>query len=358
MWTLSVVMAAQTTLPRAQRPRPTAPAPGAAQTAPVASAANDPRAATARKLCSVCHPFEYVVAIRRTRPQWETTVEGMIGRGAKGTSGEFAAVIDYLSEHYGLGGGGAARGMGAGPDDKPLVDPKAAELGRTFFGANCLGCHGPDSRGTQTGSNLVRSMTVLHDRYGSVLGPYLRAAHPPVGGSATKFEAFTNTQVLMLAHFLRERVNDTLRGAPMFKPGNVLTGDPAAGAAYFNGDGGCAKCHSPTGDFAGIGKRLEPFNIQQRVLFPSSVARRQAATASVVTVTVSTESGDTLSGTLETMDDFNVSFRDASGAYRTVRRTPGTRVVKQDPYAAHVELLSRITDKNIHDVVAYLETLK
>jgi hypothetical protein len=58
------------------------------------------------------------------------------------------------------------------------------------------------------------------------------------------------------------------------------------------------------------------------------------------------------------MDDFTVSFRDASGNYRTVRRTPGTRVVKNDPFAAHIALLSRITDKNIHDVVAYLETLK
>jgi Zn-dependent M32 family carboxypeptidase len=35
-----------------------------------------------------------------------------------------------------------------------------------------------------------------------------------------------------------------------------------------------------------------------------------------------------------------------------------TRVVKNDPFAAHIALLSRITDKNIHDVVAYLETLK
>ena len=143
----------------------------------------------------------------------------------------------------------------------------------------------------------------------------------------------------------------------MFKPGNVLTGDRSAGAAYFNGEGGCAKCHSPTGDFAGIGRRLEPLNIQQRLLFTAGGVRR-GANAPVVTVTVTTEGGETLSGPLETMDDFNVSFRDGSGRYRTVRRTPGTRVVKNDPYAAHVELLPRITDKNIHDLVAYLESLK
>ncbi len=77
-----------------------------------------------------------------------------------------------------------------------------------------------------------------------------------------------------------------------------------------------------------------------------------------MTVTVTTESGQTLAGALERMDDFNVALRDASGNFHSVRRTPGTRVVKTDPFAAHVALLSRLTDKNIHDVVAYLETLK
>jgi mono/diheme cytochrome c family protein len=337
--------------PPATQPRPTA----------RVNPDTDPRAATARRLCGVCHPFETVVSIRRTKSQWEATVENMISRGARGSSAELASVIDFLAEGYGLNAP-ANRG-GAGPDDKPLVDPKAADMGRPVYGVNCVACHGADARGTPTGPNLVRSLVVLHDRYGSTLGPYLRASHPPVpiggrGGSQTvpKFEALTNTQVLVLAHFLRDRVNDTLRGAPMFKPGNVLTGDPRAGAEYFNGEGGCAKCHSPTGDLAGIGTRLEPVNLQQRFLFPANSARQSAK--SKVTVTVTTESGETVSGELDRMDDFNVSLRDASGAYRSVRRTPGTRVVKNDPFAAHVDLLSRITDKNIHDIVAYLETLK
>jgi mono/diheme cytochrome c family protein len=321
----------------------------------------DPRAATARRLCGACHPYETVVAIRRTRAQWETTVEAMVGRGLRAAPEELATVTDFLSEAYGLGGGAPAR-MAAGPDDKPLVDPKASEMGKPVYGQACLACHGPDARGTAKGPNLVRSITVLHDRYGSTLGPYLRTSHPPVPGTAPKkvspFEEFTNTQVLVLAHFLREQVNDTLRGAPMFKPGNVLTGDPKAGAAYFAGEGACTQCHSATGDLAGIGTRLDPVNLQQRFLFPANVARRPGPNARVVTVTVTIESGETLSGPLDRMDDFTVSFRDASGNYRTVRRTPGTRVVRNDPFAAHIALLSRITDKNIHDVVAYLETLK
>jgi mono/diheme cytochrome c family protein len=289
-------------------------------------------------------------------------VENMIGRGARGTNAEFAAVIDYLSETHVLTPS-TVRG-GSGPDDRPIVDPKASESAKPLYAADCLACHGADARGTPQGPNLVRSLVVLRDRYGSTLGPFLRASHPPVpsparAGSktATAFEGLTSREVLLLSHFLRDRVNDTLRGAPMFKPGNVLVGDPRAGGEYFQGAGGCAQCHSPSGDLAGIGKRLEPVNLQQRFLFPHT-ARRQGPGAKVVTVTVTTESGQTLTGDLERMDDFNVSFRDPSGAYHSVRRTPGTRVVKNDPFAAHVALLSRLTDTNIHDVVAYLETLK
>ncbi|HEX9367145.1 MAG TPA: cytochrome c, partial [Vicinamibacterales bacterium] len=322
----SAQSARPTARPAAQQPRPAAK--GGTPKAPD----NDARAATARRLCGVCHPFETVVAIRRTKGQWEATVENMIGRGARGTGDELASVIDFLSEAYGLGGA-PVRG-GAGPDDKPLVDPKASEMGKPVYAKECLACHGPDARGTPAGPNLVRSLTVLHDRYGSTVGPYLRSSHPPVpvapgagARTASAFEGLTNTQVLALAHFLRERVNDTLRGAPMFKPGNVLTGDARAGAEYFNGEGACTQCHSPTGDLAGIGTRLEPVNIQQRFLFPANAARRPAPNARVVTVTVTTESGETLSGPLDRMDDFTVSFRDASGAYHSVRRTPGTRVV-------------------------------
>ena len=127
---------------------------------------------------AICHPFEYVIAVKRTRAQWEATVENMVGRGARGTNAEFTAVIDYLSESHVLTPS-TVRG-GAGPADKPMVDPKASEAAKPLYTTNCLACHGADARGTPQGPNLVRSIVVLHDRYGSTLGPFLRASHPPV----------------------------------------------------------------------------------------------------------------------------------------------------------------------------------
>lgn len=340
----------------AQQPGPKAPAPTGT------TAANDAREATARKLCTQCHPFENVIAIRRTRAQWEATVENMVGRGARGTQAEFASVIDFLAEKYGLSGT-VVRGS-AGPDDKPLVDAKAVGIAEPLWTEDCAACHGKDARGTPRGPNLVRSLLVLSDRYGNKIGPYLRTQHPKLPSG--KILEPTDTQVLLFAHLLRSRLNDTLRGSPLFKPGDILVGDARAGAEYFNGEGGCTTCHSATGNLAGIASRItDPVNLQQRFLFPANTfgGRRgggpaAARTGPVVRVTVTPKGGQAVTGELVQMDDFNVTLRGADGQPRTFRRTPELSVVKDDPYAAHVALLDRITDKQIHDVVAYLWTLK
>ena len=150
-----------------------------------------------------------------------------------------------------------------------------------------------------------------------------------------------------------------MRGSPIFEPQNVLTGDAKAGAAYFNGEGKCSTCHSATGDFAGIGKKYNPVTLQQRFLFPRIVARgRGAAAGKPVTVTVTPSNGAAVSGVLLHLDDFNVSLRDEAGEYFSWKRTPALKIVKNDPYAMHIELLDKYTDKNMHDIVAYLETLK
>ena len=339
--------------PPRQTPRP------AATKAPPTTGTStgaDAREATARKVCTQCHPFENVIAIRRTRQQWEATVENMVGRGARGTPDELAAIVDFLSEKYGLSGA-VVRGS-AGPDDKPLVDPKAVEAAEPLWASDCAICHGKDARGTPKGPNLVRSLLVLSDRYGNKIGPYLRTQHPKLPSG--KILEPTDTQVLLFAHLLRSRLNDTLRGAPMFKPGNILVGNAQAGAAYFNGAGGCTKCHSATGDLAGIASRItDPVNLQQRFLFPANaIGGRRGGARPVVRVTVTPAAGQAVSGELLHMDDFYVTLRGADGQPRTIRRTADVKVVKDDPYAAHVALLDEIADTQIHDVVAYLWTLK
>jgi cytochrome c oxidase cbb3-type subunit III len=258
---------------------------------------------------------------------------------------------------------GRARGgvMGAGPADAPYVDAALATAGKTVWAAECINCHGTQARGTDNGPNLTRSLVVLRDRYGSSIGPFLKG-HKLQSGAAGS--TLTEEQVTNLAHFLRQRVNDSFRGSPLFQAQNVLVGDAAAGAAFFNGPGKCATCHTATAvSLAGIGTRYEPIDLQQRFLFPGGGRGGRgrggpASPASAVKVTVTPAAGEAVTGVLLQMDDFNVSVRDAAGNYRTFKRGPGVKVVKDDPLAAHHALLETFTDKNMHDIVAYLETLK
>jgi mono/diheme cytochrome c family protein len=260
----------------------------------------------------------------------------------------------------GRGGGGML--AGAGPSDKPVVDPAAADRGRKVWASECIDCHGTQARGGAKGPNLVRSVIVLRDRYGSQIGPFLKKGHKLQSG--TPSANLTDAQVQDLAHFLRQKVNDGLRGSPLFQVQNILTGDPKAGAAYFNGDGKCGTCHSPTGNLAGIGTRLEPVDIQQRFLFPATGRGGRGRGApggpnpTAVRVTVTPAGGTPITGVLVQMDDFYVTLRTDDGATPTIRRGPTVKVEKTDPLAFHNELLDKITDKNMHDVVAYLETLK
>src|SRR5450432_4059592 len=258
-------------------------------------------------------------------------------------------------------GRGANTG-GAGAEDKHVVDPAAADRGRKVYAAECINCHGTHARGSDNGADLIRSVVVLHDRYGNEIGPFLRKGHPT---QTTPAANLSPSQILDLSHFVHYEVYQTMRSALDIQ--NVLTGDAKAGAAYFNGEGKCTACHSPSGDLAGVGKRYSPVNLQQRFLFPQGGGRGGRggrgipagnAAGKQVTVTVTPASGPAISGTLLQMDDFNVALRDASGDYYSFKRTPSLKVVKNDPFVAHAELLDRITDKNMHDVVAYLEGLK
>ncbi len=246
---------------------------------------------------------------------------------------------------------------GPGPADKHVVDAAAADRGRKVWAAECIACHGGTVRGTEKGANLVRSDLVWRDRYGNEIGLLLQKGHPTQSGAASA--SFTKTQVEELSHFIHQRVYDTLRGSPIFEVQNVLTGDAKAGAAYFNGEGKCNTCHSPAGDLAGIGKKYNAASLQQRFLFPRIVGRgRSGIAGKSVTVTVTPAGAAAVTGELVHLDDFNVALRDAAGEYHSWKRTPSLKVVKHDPLAAHIELLDKYTDKNMHDIVAYLETLK
>ena len=231
------------------------------------------------------------------------------------------------------------------------VDPASAENGSKIYAARCSRCHGDDARGTATSPDLLRSVTVLHDRrqmlYGKELGPLLST------GPDHDFK-FNEKELRDLSQFLTASINGILRSGYNAQPTNLLSGDAKAGEAYFNGAGGCNQCHSATGDLAGVGKRYAPAALQQKFLFPGYglFIRRK------VQVTVQLPSGKAYSGDLVYIDDFTVTLHEKSGEYRSFNRTAKTTVTTVDPFATHADLLNRYTDTDIHNLTTYLATLQ
>lgn len=238
----------------------------------------------------------------------------------------------------------------AGRNDRQKPDPAAADRGKRVYLQYCINCHGSLAQGTDDGPDLIRSVTVLHDRSGSELGPALKKLANHKGD-------LTQAQIVDLSNFLKDRVEYTVKDRNTDKPPNVLIGDASAGKAYFNGAGKCSSCHSPTGDLAGIGRRYDSLTLQQRFLFPKQ-GGRGAPRPKPVEVTVTPANGPAVSGTLDRIDDFTVSLKDAAGQYRAFTRGPDVKVDVRDPYAAHNELLDQYTDADMHNIVAYLAALK
>jgi mono/diheme cytochrome c family protein len=249
---------------------------------------------------------------------------------------------------------------------RPPFDEAAHDRGRAIWVRECIDCHGSQARGSEKGPNIIRTKTVNFDRSaqtpGSVLEPFLKAGHPTMSGKASA--SFTRDEVIGLAHFVRQRVNDTMRGSPLFTVGDILVGDRAAGAAFFNGAGACTTCHTSTArSLAGIGRRVPaPVDIQQRMMFPALAPRARGAgpgpNPNALLVTITSASGPQIAGTLVEQSDFFVTVRLEDGTIRSVRRSPDMKVVMTNPLQAHIDLLDVITDRQMHDLVAYLESLK
>lgn len=260
-------------------------------------------------------------------------------------------------------GGQAGRGGRGGPPAYPPREVDAAMVARggEFYKAQCAFCHGADTRGA-SGPSLLRSQLVQDDKNGETIGLVLRNGRPP---AMPRFDV-SDAQLADIAAFLHS-FNINSRDPARMRPINILTGDAAAGQAYFNAK--CASCHAVDRDLKGLASRFpEPRALQQWWLMPGGGGRGGGdggggaaleSTLEKPTATITLPSGQTLQGRLMRIDEFSVSVVEADGTTRSfTRRGDVPKIEIRDPMAAHKAMLREYTDKNIHDVTAFLVTLK
>lgn len=244
----------------------------------------------------------------------------------------------------------------------PVTDTAAVERGQKLLVDQCGFCHGANARGGSGGPDLTRSTLVQADEGGKQLGEFLAMGRPDKG--MPKFD-IPPAEVSDLASFLHSAIyqNSNRR---LYKILDIVVGDAKAGEAYFNGAGRCNSCHSPSKDLKGVGAKYQPATLQGRLLLPRGRERAPGsppvplyADPTGLTVTVTPQSGEPVSGGLVRLTDFEVTLYDAGGRMRSWLRNGDTpKVVVIDPLQAHMDHLTKWTDADMHNMTAYLASLK
>ena len=230
----------------------------------------------------------------------------------------------------------------------PLPDKAAAALGAPLFQRNCAFCHGPQGRGA-TAPSLITSSTVLDDIHGEHLVPFLKKGLPAKGMPA--FATVSDDQLKDISEWLHLQVEEVAnRGA--YHVLNILVGNADHGRAYVASH--CASCHGMEG-FAHIANRFRsPDQLQREWVWPE----RSKDPALAITARVTLPNGGTVMGRVTQVSDFRITLVDRNGVAHAIDRTPGVRVEIHDPLAAHQAMIMTLTNAALHDVTAYLETLR
>jgi cytochrome c oxidase cbb3-type subunit III len=260
-----------------------------------------------------------------------------------------------------IGGAGAGtRGAAVAPGraqgeaynaPRPPVPAAVVAHGQEVFSANCSFCHGDDARGGSVGPNLIRNQVVLDDQNGELIEPVVHGSRQAEGMPKLNL---SDPDIVAVAAWLHSQPLGN-RGAPSTL--DIVVGNAQAGEAYFNGAGKCSTCHSVTGDLAGIGGKYSAKTLQNAIVSGRAGSGGGAGGAGeTVTVTLA---GQKVEGRLDHLDAFIVSLTEKDGTHRSFDINDGEpQVVVHDPLQAHIDMLRTWKNSDLHNLTAYLTTLK
>jgi cytochrome c oxidase cbb3-type subunit 3 len=230
--------------------------------------------------------------------------------------------------------------------------PEQVQRGQTRFVAECGFCHGRDASGGEGGTDLTRSTLVAEDTRGDKIGALVRTGRVDRGMPAFDVDQGDLIAIVAFIQDQKKKAESLAGGRRGVDIQDLKTGSAEQGRQYFNGTGGCNKCHSASGDLAGVGTRFQGLALLQRMLYP---AGRPAPAPPTVSVTL--PSGQVVTGKLAYRDEFTIALVDSAGWYRSWAQTAVKSNI-DDPLSAHFDQLGKYSDEAMHDVFAYLQTLK
>ena len=223
------------------------------------------------------------------------------------------------------------------------------ERGKEIFARHCSFCHGRDAAGGESGPDLTSSRLVARDVRGDRIRAVVHDGRTEKGMPA--FPGLTLPEVNEVIAFIRDqtrKMNAKPGGRRGVDVADLQTGNVEQGKVYFNGPGKCSSCHSPTGDLAGIATRREGLELEMQMLYPQNAKAK---------LTVTTKSGETFTGKLTFKDEFHIAMTDSEGWHRSwpIR---DVQYKIDSPSDAHIAQFEKYSDDDIHNLMAYLQTLR
>jgi cytochrome c oxidase cbb3-type subunit 3 len=244
---------------------------------------------------------------------------------------------------------------------RPTGDPAEIARGSSIYGIACRSCHGADLRGGDMGGpNLLRSQLALSDRDGEKIVPVIQGSMQSSGMPAIPMSPQDAKAVATYVRSVLATIGGQGKPPTSQEPPSILVGNAAEGQAFFAAK--CASCHSVTGDLKGVAARIpDPKTLQNTWVAGGGRPGRGGPPSAqrAVTVAVTPRGGSPVEGLLLRMDDFIVTLELSDGTQRSFRRDGDVpKVEVRDPLTGHRQLLPVYEDKDMHNVTAYLVTLK
>lgn len=316
-----------------------------------------------KKNCAACHganrqgnppTFPSLIGVnqRLTVAQEEAIIhqgKGLMPAFPKLQNEELVSLLQFLNSDDIAPSPAAAPGPAASVSNTHAASGTLA-AGSSLFQQNCAFCHGRDAAGGESGPDLTRSKLVAADKTGEKITEVVRNG---LTNGDKRMPAFklSDSEITDLIAFIRDQTKKATtrpggrRGVDI---ADLQSGNVAAGKKYFEGAGGCSSCHSPTGDLAHVATRYEGLQLEMRMLYPRGAKS---------TVVVTLPSGEKVDGTVAYLDEFTIGLTDKSGTYRSWP-TATVKYVVSSPADAHVAQFPKYTDADIHNLMAYIQTLR
>lgn len=230
----------------------------------------------------------------------------------------------------------------------PAPDRAAATRGAPLFQQSCAFCHGNDARGAE-GPSLITSEVVLGDDHGEHLVPFLKKGRPEKG--MPSFANVPDDELRAISEFIHLQVENVAnRGT--YHVLDILVGDAKKGSEYVQSH--CKQCHSDA-TFSHIASKFRsPDQLQRGWIWPVRPADHSFA----VTAVIKTADNVSITGRVTQLSDFRITVVDKDGQTHVIDRGPGVDVVIKDPLAPHQAMIMTLKNDDMHDVTAYLKTLK